>query len=78
MTSTTGQPQKAAISALAPVCPISPGTPSNRPIEPSATTISAASAASPAIWPSKGPGIAKLSRLALGAPVAAAWKAGSI
>ena len=40
-TSSTGQPKRAAISALAPVRPGSPAMPSNRPMEPSAMTRSA-------------------------------------
>ena len=71
-TSTTGQPARAAISALAPV-PVSPdvATPSNNPIEPSASTRSAPSAA--CISDARCAGcIAQLSRLSEARPDAAA------
>ena len=55
-----------------------PGAPSNSPMAPSMMTIAAPVAASPRMASSSGGGIAQLSRLRLAAPVAAAWKAGSI
>ena len=56
--------------------PAAPAMPSNRPMTPSMTKISAAAAASRASASSSAGAIAQLSRLTLGAPVAAAWKAG--
>ena len=77
-TRTTGQPNRAAMSALAPVRPISWRMPSKRPMEPSAMTRSASLAAPETMAPRRGLVMAKLSRLKLGAPVAAAWKAESM
>jgi hypothetical protein len=66
------------MSALAPVRPASRRTPSKRPMDPSAITKSAPLTVSAARASSRGRLMAKLSRLKLGAPVAAAWKAGSM
>ena len=55
-----------------------PRTPSNKPIEPSATIRSASRDAASASAARRSSDMAKVSRLRLGAPVAAAWKAGSM
>jgi hypothetical protein len=73
-----GPAEQGATSAFAPVRPGSPRMPSKSPMDPSAITRSASLSARARIAARSGGGIAKLSRLKLGAPVAAAWKAGSM
>jgi molybdopterin biosynthesis enzyme len=66
------------MSALAPVCPSGPGTPSKSPIDPSAMTRSGTIGRIAGERREQRVGHGETVEIALGAPVAAAWKAGSI